>query len=220
MSANDIQAKLLLQRCNELIANHNNGLSDGDDETTDVKESTSKSDESCEETLSASGIGNIVEMFSPKATKEPESSESDQPNRKKPRKEQNDTSSNEEPNKSTKLTNITCPYCPFKYNSRAVLNKHVVKKHPNEPCVVNQPSLRCQFCSFITLSRANLANHIRVNHGKKTSQCPHCDYKSFWSYKVKKHIAKNHSSTNKIDNSPNVVLVNEAQNEDEEIVLS
>jgi DNA-directed RNA polymerase subunit RPC12/RpoP len=83
---------------------------------------------------------------------------------------------------------FACPNCEFRTGKKAIFDQHI----RNEATPID--SHECLYCGkeFKTLN--NLNAHLNTHTAEKLYQCDECEYFSFWSDSLRRHIAYKHSS--------------------------
>ncbi|CAH1980915.1 unnamed protein product [Acanthoscelides obtectus] len=74
---------------------------------------------------------------------------------------------------------IRCMHCEAVFKSKASLDDHVVKKHPDRSASVTRKILECPICPFKTIAKAKLESHTMIYHPNAATNlfiaCMHCE---------------------------------------------
>ena len=82
-----------------------------------------------------------------------------------------------------------CTLCGENYQSIEGFKEHMLEKHPDS----DLGAFVCGDCGFSTSSSKKLQVHKHAKHEvDKHKKCPHCDFKSPYNQKVKRHIDRQH----------------------------
>ncbi|VEN37685.1 unnamed protein product, partial [Callosobruchus maculatus] len=93
-------------------------------------------------------------------------------------------------------TSCICIYCNTPLKSKRALDDHVVRKHPDLATPVGRKIFECTECSYRTIQKSYLANHM-LTHFKtfssyKLSTCVHCSATFKSTRGLDDHVVKNH----------------------------
>ena len=82
-----------------------------------------------------------------------------------------------------------CKDCLYKANSDKELNEHIARRHAEK--------YECEWCDFVTHSKANISEHERKDHNitknKKTYKCQKCENIYRYETDLVSHIEEAHS---------------------------
>ena len=84
---------------------------------------------------------------------------------------------------------LKCPDCEFKSCYSANMKRHMATHSSEKP-------FSCLYCEYSSSTKGTLSLHVKLKHCKETRkllECPKCEYKSFDSSGMKRHI-KTHTS--------------------------
>nr|CAI5823500.1 unnamed protein product [Callosobruchus analis] len=93
-------------------------------------------------------------------------------------------------------TGCICAYCNTTLKSKRALDDHMVRKHPDLATPVGRKIFECPECSYRTIQKSYLANHM-LTHFKtfssyKLSTCVHCQATFKSTRGLDDHVVKNH----------------------------
>lgn len=90
----------------------------------------------------------------------------------------------------------TCHICNKDLFSFGKLLSHVKLIHPDNKEALQEVNsrLKCEICQKQFASTKSLKNHKMTHTGEKKYQCPHCPWKFYLAWKLKKHMSKAHES--------------------------
>ncbi|KAJ3650511.1 hypothetical protein Zmor_016604 [Zophobas morio] len=109
---------------------------------------------------------------------------------------------NQKPTKTPKIIKhskdeiIHCTECPYKTKTKALLKRHINRRHVDEK---DTKKYHCSECPFATKYKSSLKTHVNVNHldekDVKWYECDKCPYKSKDNSALKHHTNMHHSDT-------------------------
>ena len=86
-----------------------------------------------------------------------------------------------------------CDVCGMECFNKESWKDHISAKHG-----INEITLTCKYCSYITHSKANLKSHIFSLHKlDQHKQCPYCDYHTYQKHRIEIHIDSRHPEHDK-----------------------
>nr|CAI5823501.1 unnamed protein product [Callosobruchus analis] len=93
-------------------------------------------------------------------------------------------------------TGCICAYCDTTLKSKPALDDHMVRKHPDLATPVGRKIFECPECSYRTIQKSYLANHM-LTHFKtfssyKLSTCVHCQATFKSTRGLDDHVVRNH----------------------------
>ncbi|CAH2003484.1 unnamed protein product [Acanthoscelides obtectus] len=90
----------------------------------------------------------------------------------------------------------SCIHCNGTFRSKAVLDNHIIKEHPNHIASISSKIHECKYCEFKTTLKDRLAKHMGKHPGAEggydLKTCTHCNAtfkskKSLDNHTIKKH---------------------------------
>ena len=86
-----------------------------------------------------------------------------------------------------------CDVCGMECFNKESWKDHISAKHG-----INEITLTCKYCPYITHSKANLKSHIFSLHKlDQHKQCPYCDYHTYQKHRIEIHIDSRHPEHDK-----------------------
>nr|CAI5830836.1 unnamed protein product [Callosobruchus analis] len=84
-----------------------------------------------------------------------------------------------------------CVHCNAKFKSKASLDNHTVREHPDFVASVSNKLHECAHCTYKTTLKSNFSKHM-WKHSKALRSCAHCDAKFKSKQKLDEHTLKKH----------------------------
>ncbi|VEN37676.1 unnamed protein product [Callosobruchus maculatus] len=86
----------------------------------------------------------------------------------------------------------TCKHCNATFKSETALDDHVLRIHPDSAASVSKKIFECLQCSFRTVRKGYLRQHILTHSNYKLYTCTHCDAKFKRKVTLNDHIIREH----------------------------
>ncbi|CAH1974870.1 unnamed protein product [Acanthoscelides obtectus] len=90
------------------------------------------------------------------------------------------------------LEHKSCIHCNTTFSTKASLDDHIIKKHPEYIASVSNKIHKCKQCAFKTTRKTHFAKHIKCHGGRKLKICAHCNAKFKCDIYLDDHIMKKH----------------------------
>nr|CAI5830848.1 unnamed protein product [Callosobruchus analis] len=84
-----------------------------------------------------------------------------------------------------------CVHCNAKFKSKASLDNHTVREHPDFVASVSNKLHECAHCTYKTTLKSNFSKHM-WKHSKALITCTHCEAKFKSKQKLDEHTLKKH----------------------------
>lgn len=84
-----------------------------------------------------------------------------------------------------KIRVFSCNLCSFSFTNRYQLKVHMGREHNVEKYI-----FKCEFCSYICVTKGTMTLHIKLKHGSNSYQCDECDYKANLKWLITLHKNK------------------------------
>nr|CAH7724000.1 unnamed protein product [Callosobruchus chinensis] len=95
-----------------------------------------------------------------------------------------------------KLKLNTCLHCKATFKSKATMDDHIIRKHPECMESVTSKVHECKVCAFKTTNKRQFENHMlkhpEENSGLKMSTCSHCSAEFKSKRGLDDHVLKKH----------------------------
>nr|CAI5830842.1 unnamed protein product [Callosobruchus analis] len=85
-----------------------------------------------------------------------------------------------------------CVHCNAKFKSKASLDNHTVREHPDFVASVSNKLHECAHCTYKTTLKSNFSKHMWKHSKAVNSVCTHCEAKFKSKQKLDEHTLKKH----------------------------